>query len=125
MRTGGTESLGAAVAALIASSTTLVCCVFPAVLVSLGAGAVVVGLITAVPQLVWLSEHKAAVFGAATALLMASGVLLWWAGRLPCPADAVLGRKCMQLRRFGLRLYLASVVLLAVSAIIAFVLPML
>ena len=34
--TGGRESLGAAVAALLASSTTLVCCVLPAVMVSIG-----------------------------------------------------------------------------------------
>ena len=70
MRTGGKESLGAAVAALLASSTTLVCCVLPAVMVSLGAGAVLVGLITAFPQLIWLSEHKAAVFGIATVSLV-------------------------------------------------------
>ena len=76
MMTGGRESLGAAVAALLASSTTLVCCVLPAVMVSLGAGAAVVGLITTFPQLIWLSEHKAAVFGIATALLVLSGLLL-------------------------------------------------
>ena len=123
MSTGARESLGAAIMALLASSTTLVCCVLPAVLVSIGAGAAVVGLVTAFPQLVWLSEHKGVVFGAATALLIASGMLLRWANRLPCPVDEALGRRCMQLRRFGLRLYIASVVLLLVSATFAFVLP--
>jgi hypothetical protein len=123
MRTGGKESLGAAVTALLASSTTLVCCVLPAVLVSLGAGAAVVGLITAFPQLIWLSEHKVAVFGIATALLILSGALLRWASRLPCPVDAGLGRRCMQLRRYGLRLYVVSVGLLIISVAIAFVVP--
>ena len=56
------EKLDAALAALPASSTTLVCCVLPAVMVSLGAGAVV-RLITNLAQPVWLSEHKIAVFG--------------------------------------------------------------
>jgi hypothetical protein len=123
MRTGGKESIGVAVAALAASSATLVCCVLPAVLVSLGAGAAVVGLITSFPQLIWLSEHKAAVFGTATALIVASGVLLRWASRLPCPVDAELGRRCMRLRSYGLRLYVVSVGLLIVSAAFAFVLP--
>ena len=49
MRTSGKESVGAAVAALLASSATLVCCVLPAVMLSLGAGAAVVGLITNFP----------------------------------------------------------------------------
>ena len=123
MRTGGRESLGAAVAALLASSTTLVCCVLPAVMVSIGAGAAVVGLITAFPQLIWLSEHKAAVFGNATALLVVSGLLLAWARRLPCPLDSDLGPKCMRLRKIGARLYAVSVGLLVLSSIFAFVLP--
>lgn len=121
--TGGRESLGAAFAALLASSATLVCCVLPAVMVSLGAGAAVVGLITAFPQLIWLSEHKAAVFGIAVALLLISGLLLVWARRLPCPLDSDLGRKCMQLRKFGARLYAVSVGLLVLSGLFAFVVP--
>src|SRR5919106_5836222 len=62
---------------LLASTTTLVCCVLPAVLVSLGAGAAVVGLVSTFPQLVWLSEHKALVFGIAGVLLAGSGVMIW------------------------------------------------
>lgn len=122
MRTGGKESLGAALAALLASSTTLVCCVLPAAMVSLGAGAAVVGLITTFPQLIWLSEHKAAVFGIATTLLLLSGLLVLWARRLPCPVDSALGRKCMRLRRIGARLYVLSVGLLVLSSIFMFVL---
>lgn len=122
MRTGGNESLGAALAALLASSTTLVCCVLPAAMVSLGAGAAVVGLITAFPQLIWLSEHKAAVFGIAITLLVLSGLLLLWARRLPCPVDSDLGRKCMRLRKIGVRLYVLSVGLLVLSSIFVFVL---
>jgi len=123
MMTGGRESLGAAFAALLASSATLVCCVLPAVMVSLGAGAAVVGLITTFPQLIWLSEHKAAVLGIATALLVISGLLLAWARRLPCPLDSDLGRKCMRLRRSGARLYVVSAGLLILSSVVAFVLP--
>ena len=62
------------VAALLASSGTLLCCVLPAVMVALGAGAALAGLVTAVPQLVWMSDHKALVFGIAAALLVVAGV---------------------------------------------------
>src|SRR5262245_53761699 len=92
------RNVGLAFGALVASSTTLVCCVLPAVLVSLGAGAAVVGLVSAVPQLIWLSEHKALVFGTAGALLAISGIVLWQARKLPCPVDPALARSCLRLR---------------------------
>jgi hypothetical protein len=69
------RNLGAVSGSLLASAATLVCCVLPAVMVSLGAGASLVGLVSAFPQLVWLSEHKNLVFAIAAALLLASGVL--------------------------------------------------
>ena len=77
---------------LLASTATLVCCVLPAVLVSLGAGAVLVGLVSSFPQLVWLSEHKVGVFAVAGVLLAVSGVMIWRARSLPCPADPVAAR---------------------------------
>lgn len=93
------RSVGASVAALVASSATLVCCVLPAVMVSLGAGAALVGLISAVPQLIWLSEHKVAVFSIAAVLLLASGVMLRYAVRLPCPVEPSAAKACLRLRR--------------------------
>jgi hypothetical protein len=125
MRTGSAESLSAAVTALLANFATLVCCVLPAALVSVGAGAVVVGLVTAVPQLIWLSEHKLAVFGTAAAFLMLSGGLLWRARRLPCPADPALASKCMRLRKASLGLYAGSIGLFLLGVVFAFVLPQL
>ena len=74
-------------AALLTSSGTLLCCVLPAVMVSLGAGAALAGIVGAVPQLIWLSEHKPWVFGSAGALLVCAGAALWNARRLPCPAQ--------------------------------------
>ena len=115
--------LGAAAAALLASSATLVCCVLPAVLVSLGAGAVLVGLVTAFPQLVWLSERKGLVFGLAGALLVAAGGVLAWARRLPCPADPAAARLCTRLRRLSHWLYGIAVAMFAAGALFAFVLP--
>ena len=59
------RNVGVGFGTLLASTATLVCCVLPAVLVSLGAGAVLAGLVSAFPPLVWLSEHKAGVFAVA------------------------------------------------------------
>ena len=66
------RSVGLAAGALLASTATLVCCVLPAVLVALGAGAALASLVTAVPQLIWLSAHKPIVFATAGALLQAT-----------------------------------------------------
>ena len=115
-----TRNLGVAFATLIASSTTLVCCVLPAVLVSLGAGAVVVGLVSAVPQLIWLSEHKPLVLGIAGVLLVLSGAMLWHARSLPCPTDPMLARSCTRLRRLSHGLYGVSAALFIVGATFAF-----
>jgi hypothetical protein len=113
------RNVGVALGSLLASVTTLLCCVLPAALVSLGAGAAVVGLVTAVPQLIWLSEHKAVVFGIAAALLITTGVVLSLSRRLPCPADPVLAASCSRLRRASSRLYAISTALFAASATLA------
>lgn len=109
--------------ALVASGGTLVCCVLPAVMVSLGAGAALAGLVTAVPQLVWLSEHKIAVFGFAYAMLALSGVLLWHARTLPCPADPALASTCARLRKTSVVLWTLAVLCTVVGTLFAFLLP--
>jgi hypothetical protein len=104
------RTLGASAAALLASSATLVCCVLPAVMVSLGAGAVLVGLVAAVPQLVWLSGHKTLVFGVAGIMLLASGFMLARAARLPCPTEPVAALACRRLRKISSVLFWTAAV---------------
>ena len=122
----GTERQGVGVAAtaLLASSATLVCCVLPAVFVSLGAGAALAGLVSAVPQLVWLSEHKPLVFGVAGGLLTVSGAFLWNARRLPCPTDSTAAKACAQLRAVSYWLYGGAVLSFVVGVTFAFLLPL-
>ena len=117
------RNLGMAVLTLLASSGTLVCCVLPAVMVSLGAGAALAGLVTAVPQLIWLSERKVEVFGLAFVMLALSGASLWRARRLPCPADARLARHCQRLRRFSVTLWGVALACTTLGATFAFLLP--
>lgn len=104
------QSLGASVAALLASSATLVCCVLPAVMVSLGAGAVLAGLVSALPQLVWLSERKALVFSVAGVLLVVGGWLRKRAAALPCAAEPAAAAACLKLRRWSSGLYWSAVI---------------
>ena len=117
------RNAGLAAGALLASSATLVCCVLPAVLVGLGAGAALAGLVTAVPQLIWLSQHKALVFGCAATLLVASAVALWHGRKLPCPADPGAARACRRIRHFSAVLYALALASFTLALLFAFVLP--
>jgi hypothetical protein len=117
------RNAGLAAGALLASCATLVCCVLPAVLVALGAGAALAGLVTAVPQLIWLSEHKPLVFAVAAAMLVLSGGALWLGRRAPCPADPVLARSCLRLRRISWVIYKIAAASFLLGASFAFLLP--
>lgn len=108
---------------LFTSSGTLICCALPALLVALGAGAVLSSLISAVPQLVWFSEHKTGVFTVAAIMLAASGCLQWRARYLPCPADPALAQLCLRTRRKSLWLYLISVAIFLLGGFFAFIAP--
>lgn len=117
------RSLWAAAASMFTSTATLVCCALPALLVTLGAGATLAGLVTAVPQLVWLSAHKLQVFGAAGVMLAVAGLMQWRARRLPCPVDPVQAAACTRTRRIASVVYASSVVLFLLGGLFAFVLP--
>lgn len=117
------RNVGVAMLTLLASSGTLICCVLPAVMVALGAGAALAGLVSAVPQLIWLSEHKAGVFGFAFAMLTLSGVLLWRARTLPCPADPALAHTCARLRKVSWGLWSVALLCTVTGSVFAFVLP--
>ena len=117
------RNIGVAFGSLLASSATLVCCVLPAVLVSLGAGAALVGLVSTFPQLVWLSEHKGWVFGLAGVLLAASGAMLWHARSLPCPVDPAAARTCTRLRRISASIFFVATGSYLLGATYAFLLP--
>lgn len=117
------HSAAASFAALLTAGGTLLCCVLPAVMVALGAGAALAGLVTAVPQLVWLSAHKGLVFAAATLALIGSGILLRRAREAPCPADPALARTCARLRQVSHWTWWLAVAATATGALFAFALP--
>jgi hypothetical protein len=118
-----TRNLVLALVTLVSSAGTLVCCVLPAILVALGAGAALAGLVSALPQLVWLSEHKPLVFGLALVLLVASAIATWYARALPCPTDPVAARACQRLRRLNVTLYGISLVCFSLGLTFALISP--
>jgi len=108
---------------LFTSGSTLICCALPALLVSIGAGAVMAGLVTNFPQLVWLSEHKAPLFAVAALMLSIAGIMQWRARSLPCPADPALAAACNRTRKIALWTYAISVAVFAVGFFFAFIAP--
>jgi hypothetical protein len=110
---------------LFASSSTLICCALPALLVALGAGAALSGLVGAFPQIVWLSEHKIGLFIFAGLMLAASGALQWINRNAPCPIDPALRDACLRTRKMSLCVYWVSVGIYLVGGFFAFVLPLL
>jgi hypothetical protein len=109
---------------LFTSASTLLCCALPALFVSLGFGAAFAGLVGNIPQLVWLSEHKTALFVTGAILLTFGGVLQWRARQLACPIDRKLGEACSTTRDWSKPIYLTSVGVYLVGAFFAFVAPM-
>lgn len=119
-RTGRTASA----LSLLTSGGTLICCALPALLVSIGAGAALSSLVTAIPQLIWFSLHKDAVFGIGALTLLAAGALQWHARSLPCPLDPALSAACTATRRKAVRLYWVSVIIYGVGVFFAFLAPL-
>ncbi len=114
-------SFAASLLSLFASSTTLVCCALPALLVALGAGAALSGLMSVFPQLVWLSEHKLGLFFFAGTALVASGALQWHNRNAPCPIDPKLRSACMRTRQIATWMWAFSVLVYALGGYFAFV----
>ncbi|MCY7305905.1 MAG: hypothetical protein LH632_07110 [Rhodoferax sp.] len=110
-------------ASLFTSSGTLVCCALPALLVGLGAGAALSSLVSAVPQIVWLSEHKEGLFTFAVAMTLVGGAMQWRNRSAPCPTSPSLRDACLRTRKTSARLYGASVLILLVGGWFAFVQP--
>ena len=123
---GMTESRGglwSSLASLFASSSTLVCCAIPALLVALGAGAALSSLVSIFPQVVWLSEHKDPLFGFAGLMMIGSGALQWRNRSAPCPVDPALRDACLKTRKTASTVYAASVVLYFIGGWFAFIQP--
>ena len=108
---------------LFSSTGTLLCCALPALLVSLGLGAVMAGLTTHVPGLIWASENKIVVFIFAGFMLLMNGILMWSSRNAPCPVDPKLRDACVSGRKFSRNIYFFSVFIFSIGFFFAFIAP--
>lgn len=108
---------------LLTSFSTLICCALPALFVALGAGAALAGVVSAVPQLIWISEHKVGVFIFAGIMLTLSGILRYRSRHAACPSDPKLAMACSQTRRWSGSLYALSLCIYVTGGFFAFVAP--
>ncbi|MEZ4753071.1 MAG: hypothetical protein R3A13_02030 [Bdellovibrionota bacterium] len=105
---------------LFTSAATLVCCALPALLVSLGMGAVMAGLVSDFPILISLSKNKGILFIVAAILLLAAGVSLYVSRNAPCPVDPAKAKWCGRLRKIGVLIYSLSVILYCIGLFFAY-----
>lgn len=106
----------------LTSTSTLFCCALPALFVTLGFGSTFASIISNIPQLIWLSENKMIVFGISASLLVVGGYFQWLSATAPCPIDPQLRQLCLTSRKWGLRVYICSVILFCVGFSFAFLL---
>jgi hypothetical protein len=106
---------------LFSSLGTLLCCALPALLVSLGAGAAMVSLVTAMPQLVFVSERKVPLFVGAGCMLALSSVSYYRTRNEPCPIQQQQRRSCLRMRRWSLIMLSISLLAYTTGFFFAFV----
>ncbi len=109
-----------AAVALLGSVGTLLCCALPAVLVTLGMGAVLAGLITTVPGLVMVSQYKGWVFIVAGVCLSLAGYAHWRTRYAACPVDPQQARACQMLRRISRAVLITAIGIYAIGGFFAF-----
>ncbi len=108
---------------LFASTSTLLCCALPALLITIGAGAVIAGLTAAVPGIMWLSSNKGPLFIASGILLSASAFMQWRARNAPCPADPEQAAACNALRVLSRRILIGSTAVYVTGVFFAYLWP--
>jgi len=95
-------------ATLFATSSTLLCCALPILLVSLGFGAAAATLNYNIPALVFLAEHKAWTLSLSALLLLTLAWMIWRPNQ-SCPTDPDLAKICASSKRWNKRIFWLSI----------------
>lgn len=105
---------------LFASVSTLLCCALPALLVSLGLGAALASTVSAVPELIWLSENKKILFLFAAVMLIIGFIAEHRAQSAACPTDPNLAAVCSSGKRFSWVILRLSLIIYLIGFFFAF-----
>jgi len=105
---------------LFASSSTLICCALPILLVTLGLGASVAALTNAWPFLIFLSLHKLWIFALSGLLLGLTGWLIYRPNGT-CPIAPESARVCQRLQGWNQRIFWLSITLWGLGFFAAFI----
>ncbi len=114
------QSIVWAVLALASSVGTLLCCALPSLLVTVGMGAVLAGVVTAMPELVIISQYKAPIFIGAGVCLSLAGYAKWHTRYAACPVDPQQARACQMLRRISRAVLITAIGIYAIGGFFAF-----
>jgi len=110
-----------AIIGLFTASGTLICCALPALFVTLGAGAVLAGLVSEVPWLISLSKYKEIIFFGAALALIVAGIMQYRAKFMPCPIDKNQAFTCMRIRKISFFVYIFSVIIFCIGFFFSFI----
>ena len=108
---------------LFTSFSTLICCALPALLVTLGLGAVMASAVSTFPGLIWISQHKDYVFGFAAVMLTLSGILRYRSRNYACPVDKDLAAACGRARKVSGIIYIISLLIFFTGVFFAYIAP--
>ena len=93
---------------LFFSTSTLLCCALPALLVAIGAGGVMASIYANVPAITNFVQNKNLIFIIVAVLLLINGLSLWFNRNAPCPLDAKKAMICLKSRKISRVIYFMS-----------------
>jgi len=111
---------GISLLTLFLSLGTLICCVLPLILVTLGLGAVIATLISQYPIIATLTQYKIWIFIIAACLLILTAWLLWRPGR-SCPADQSLALFCNKIQVWNKRIFWMALIVWLVGSVVTYI----
>ena len=114
------RSLFAQIIVLFTSTSTLVCCALPALLVGIGATGALISLFSNIPFLITISENKEIVFTIAGCFLFVSYLLNRNYDVESCEIDENLSLSCNNLKKTNKKILLVSLIIYIISLFFAF-----
>ena len=106
---------------LFTSFSTLICCALPALLITLGMGAVLASLVSIFPWITIISKYKVETFIIAGFMIFISIILFLKDRKSPCPSDTKMANLCSKLRYINLTILYISLILYFIGFFFAFI----